>query len=1263
MQELNLDIYSFVIKSLRDLDRDEGREILKRFLIGPQNIWKETHDKIYSLLDTLDPDTIPNELLKHRKWSVGLTSELDFLTDGLSDDDLRRLIILSMAMWRRRGGRPGIRTMIFGMTNKRALIFDYFDLRWQIPKEGASGPTLGPALSFIRKPELDINLLGPPTIDPIEGLDGEVTFAPNGEFISSEVNFNQVGIYGGERLILDTITPDNPPQITESWESFDVGQIMDSSIYFLLGEHNIPLIDNLFPFPGTVDLLVQNSEVKIGTKALRSRFELGLPLSGGGPDFYYQLGIILFQGQLREIQDSFVWFKLDPTFPGPTFQNNTSNLINFITIAMGSGGVAPVGYVSYSFSGGAWRFHIQGAYFGGAGGPGVEVPLAYLLDNQYHKLTLKLDRSGTIFDVLLDDGAFTWSMPGTILAHPNGFVFANLVGWGQLFDNARSDVPNVFIDDWTFGYNDPEAVNGEYEIERVLASNRLKIKGNWPASGMSNIHYFILGHFSEYNTDIHMDASGNLNKNLVANLLKLNRAPDEQFTVFFWNILDTFPAINRWEILPFVTVGTVVHKTIGDEQFVEINGDNAGIVSNFNIENVEQGYVFETSWEFEELIERRYQYQFGFSLREFTIPLVIHGYMLVLKVDEPSQGNFHTFAILFKFVEGTPTVLASVPIEPLHPAPILFPQLEPDALHTIRCIVAPEGTGLKIRAYINGTLVFDILDVTPLSISGKFTIASETDGYPENTTLLKVHDFKYANLPIDGRKITRRDAVQSLLGETIAPIEVFSHEAFETFQLGLPLQGTGFYGDFIDFTLELVDSTIYSALFLQSSEVVDGAQAIEARVSGANLPASSGINEWGFVLHNFGINKLNTVSQIIRLEIDLKTDFILLEPFKEFGIVFGIYDEGTDMFDPVREINLSRSLVAQELLPALFSKTTTIYSSVKSSGVDLESILFDSSFHTIILEADREASFIKFTIDDPGTFELVVDDTEVPTMLPIDSANDLINAVRLYIRYDNPELGVDVIPFTDIFKADALKLTTTDVYETFEKFQVGADKLTGPSFYGDWLTIGFPEVVEISNAASMPGGGQSMVTPWSTPLPNINDIAGGASQLVFNEPTIKLLNTERIRLTTWFKGVQTPSFPGVGSYWHFSLGKQFPTGGDSIRIFRFDNWGGATYRFQILSPIGGAFTAFVDGMETFLDNNWHKVTCDYYVTTNNLLSRILIDDVVKLTADTFSHPAMTSPVQAKVLASFHSTQNQSGVPWAGGTDSYTDRIILEGFPS
>ncbi len=127
---LQLKIYNFIIKIIRDEDQTNGRKFLERFLTGPQVAWRATNDiilgipKLWSIVD------IPDEFLPLLKNIVGWTKDYDTFTHRLEPAVLRRLIQDSVEFWSNRGPEDGIEDILNLTTGAKLRIFTYFDWRW-----------------------------------------------------------------------------------------------------------------------------------------------------------------------------------------------------------------------------------------------------------------------------------------------------------------------------------------------------------------------------------------------------------------------------------------------------------------------------------------------------------------------------------------------------------------------------------------------------------------------------------------------------------------------------------------------------------------------------------------------------------------------------------------------------------------------------------------------------------------------------------------------------------------------------------------------------------------------------------------------------------------------------------------------------------------------------------------------------------------------------------------------------------------------------
>ena len=128
--ELTLEMYDFLIAPIRAKDMHEGALFAKRLLEGGQEVWSDTQTKISDLKKLWSITDCPDEFLKYLKNIVGWTKELNYITDQLDDDTLRRLISVSAAMWKRRGAEIAIKEVVNVALPSRLRIWNWFDMRW-----------------------------------------------------------------------------------------------------------------------------------------------------------------------------------------------------------------------------------------------------------------------------------------------------------------------------------------------------------------------------------------------------------------------------------------------------------------------------------------------------------------------------------------------------------------------------------------------------------------------------------------------------------------------------------------------------------------------------------------------------------------------------------------------------------------------------------------------------------------------------------------------------------------------------------------------------------------------------------------------------------------------------------------------------------------------------------------------------------------------------------------------------------------------------
>ncbi len=129
-----LDMYRFIIFEIRRQDlQSPGTEFLRRFIEGPNQLWRDTIDRIQSIPDLWSVEKIPDRFLPHLKTIVGWTKEAELkkITDSIDDATLRRLIAVSGRLWRTRGPEDAIINALRLITGgARMRIWNWFDFRW-----------------------------------------------------------------------------------------------------------------------------------------------------------------------------------------------------------------------------------------------------------------------------------------------------------------------------------------------------------------------------------------------------------------------------------------------------------------------------------------------------------------------------------------------------------------------------------------------------------------------------------------------------------------------------------------------------------------------------------------------------------------------------------------------------------------------------------------------------------------------------------------------------------------------------------------------------------------------------------------------------------------------------------------------------------------------------------------------------------------------------------------------------------------------------
>jgi len=126
---LELDIYNFLIKPIRDKDIQEGALFLRRFLQGPQAVWQTIQDKIDAIKDIWNLVDCPDAMLPYLKNILGWTKDLENITSELDSLTLRRLIGASVQLWKTRSNETSLENVLRLIFGKRLRIWNWFDFR------------------------------------------------------------------------------------------------------------------------------------------------------------------------------------------------------------------------------------------------------------------------------------------------------------------------------------------------------------------------------------------------------------------------------------------------------------------------------------------------------------------------------------------------------------------------------------------------------------------------------------------------------------------------------------------------------------------------------------------------------------------------------------------------------------------------------------------------------------------------------------------------------------------------------------------------------------------------------------------------------------------------------------------------------------------------------------------------------------------------------------------------------------------------------
>lgn len=153
-QQFDYEIYKFLHRPIRSTDQASGGKFVERYVLAFQRQFEEIFKKIDKLPELYDPALTPYP--EYLKDIVGLTSELDAITNDISEQDLRKLISLAVALWKEKGLEIGYRDIIRLFTGKNSRVFNWFDFRYIVGEQGLSQEELGEDSWLIAPP----NVLG-----------------------------------------------------------------------------------------------------------------------------------------------------------------------------------------------------------------------------------------------------------------------------------------------------------------------------------------------------------------------------------------------------------------------------------------------------------------------------------------------------------------------------------------------------------------------------------------------------------------------------------------------------------------------------------------------------------------------------------------------------------------------------------------------------------------------------------------------------------------------------------------------------------------------------------------------------------------------------------------------------------------------------------------------------------------------------------------------------------------------------------------------
>lgn len=159
------DLFKFIHKPIRDEDK-ENDDFLQRYLYGMQAVWEMLDQKIKDIQNINNPAKCRADLLEYLKDIVGLTRDLGNITDSLTEEDLRKIILLAVPLWKKKGIEVGFKDIVKLFTGFNSRVFNWFDYRMIVGEKAIGEEQLGEDSWLISRPgvegytpEMDVILL------------------------------------------------------------------------------------------------------------------------------------------------------------------------------------------------------------------------------------------------------------------------------------------------------------------------------------------------------------------------------------------------------------------------------------------------------------------------------------------------------------------------------------------------------------------------------------------------------------------------------------------------------------------------------------------------------------------------------------------------------------------------------------------------------------------------------------------------------------------------------------------------------------------------------------------------------------------------------------------------------------------------------------------------------------------------------------------------------------------------------------------------